>query len=167
MAARCANSVAANRIAPCAQNAAYARTYMTPVRSATSLDVHDACLADPQLTTSVVARVDVMDQAAPTTSFWCFGTRGPHRCSACYCLANHCAEFRSRAIHKSWGPAHSLLLPAPSVLCAETRTTRGPDRKAAYQWLGQLYANCCSRMLKKSSGPRNSLVSPGASLLYF
>ena len=68
VAARCANSVAANRIAPCAQ--CCMRTYMTPVRYATSLDVHDACLADPQLTTSVVARVDVLDQAAPTTSFW-------------------------------------------------------------------------------------------------
>ena len=82
---------------------------MTPVRYATSLDVHDACLADPQLTTSVVARVDVLDQAAPTTSFWCFGTRGPHRDSAYYCLANHCAEFLSRSVQKSWGPAHSLL----------------------------------------------------------
>ena len=76
---------------------------MTPVRYATTLDVHDACLADPQLTTSVVARVDVLDQAAPTTSFWCFGTRGPHRDSAYSCVANHCAEFLSRSVQKKLG----------------------------------------------------------------
>ena len=114
----------------------------------------------------MAARVDVLDRAAPSHSFWCFGTRGPHRICAYYCLAHHCADFRSCAVRKSWGPAHSLLLPAPSVLHAEICNTRGPHRIAAHCY----YANHCAkfrrRAVQKSWGPAHSWVPHAGSLLF-